>query len=546
MDIFFAVIDTINSVMLSVPVLVALLATGVLFTLWSGFGQYRSLTHGVRLIRGKVPGISGHGPGALTHFQALSAALSGTVGLGNIAGVAIAIEFGGPGAVFWMWMVGLAGMALKSTEVTLAMLHRDTSDAENPHGGTMYVCRKAFGKIGGVAGTLFTLSVILFAVTGGNMFQAWSVADTTHNYFGVPQWITGLVMAAFVGSVILGGIQRIGSVVGKLVPFMCGIYVLAGLYVLALNTEHIPDLFKLIFVCAFSPAEAGGAFTGATLGMAFIFGMKRALFSSESGLGTAPIAHSAVKTPEPVTEGVVAGLEPFIDTLVVCTITALVILVSGVWQRTPAAAWYAQPATVEISPGRWAPNAELLPEERPDWKPGDQIFVVVETAPRQRERIYGTLTDSAEGLRIQWQPIAAGTAPKLAEHGIFSNYRGATLAARAFDSAEAGLGKWMVTLTVWLFALSTMITYGYYAEQGLFYLGAERWVGAYRWGWCALIALTCTGFINTAEQVDSLSTVALGFMLAVNLPVMWLLGPKAMRAWHDYFRRIKSGEIGKA
>lgn len=545
MDRFFAAIEAINGVMLSVPVLVALLATGVLFTLWSGFSQYRSLTHGMRLIRGKVPGISGHGPGALTHFQALSAALSGTVGLGNIAGVAIAVEFGGPGAVFWMWVVGLVGMALKSTEVTLAMLHRDTSDAENPHGGTMYVCRKAFGKLGGVAGAFFTAAVILFAVTGGNMFQAWSVADTTHSYFGVPQWITGLILAVLAGAVILGGIKRIGSVVGKLVPFMCGLYLLAGLYVLAQNVDRIPDLFALIFRCAFSPAEAGGAFTGATLGMAFIFGMKRALFSSESGLGTAPIAHSAVKTPEPVTEGVVAGLEPFIDTLVVCTITALVILSSGVWQRAPAMAWHASPATAEVSAGRWAPTTEMLPEESDTLKPGDQVFIVVETADKKRERLYGTLADNGEGLRIQWSPIAAAAAPQLAENGIFVNYRGATLAARAFDSATPGLGKWMVTLTVWLFALSTIITYGYYAEQGLFYLGGERFVGAYRWGWCALVAITCTGIINTAEQLDALSTVALGFMLAVNLPVMWLLGAKAMGAWHDYFRRLKSGAIGR-
>lgn len=166
----------------------------------------------------------------------------------------------------------------------------------------------------------------------------------------MPPWITGLVCAVVVGAVILGGIRRIGAVAGWLVPLMCGIYVICSLGVLIANAEKLPEVLKLIFTCAFSETESVGAFTGATFGVAFIFGMKRALFSSEAGMGSAPIAHSAVKTPEPVTEGVVAGLEPFIDTLVVCTMTALVILVSGVWQRGPAADWQAQPALMRHAP----------------------------------------------------------------------------------------------------------------------------------------------------------------------------------------------------
>ncbi|MEN8718783.1 MAG: amino acid carrier protein, partial [Oceanococcaceae bacterium] len=321
MDSFIALLERINAVMLSVPVLLALLATGVLFTVWSGFCQYRSLTHGVGLVSGRWQ--SGDGPGAISHFQALAAALSATVGLGNIAGVAIAVELGGPGAVFWMWMVGLAGMAIKTFEVTLSMLYRNTSDPANPHGGTMWVARNGLreispllGKLGPLIGGLFCLPLILFAVTGGNMFQAWSVATNTEIYFGVPMWITGLLLAAVVGMVILGGIRRIGQIAGTIVPFMCGIYILCGLGVILYNASDLPAVFRLIFTSAFNPAEASGAFMGAGVGTAFIFGMKRALFSSEAGLGSAPIAHSAVKTKEPVTEGVVAGLEPFVDTLV--------------------------------------------------------------------------------------------------------------------------------------------------------------------------------------------------------------------------------------
>ncbi|MEW6166897.1 MAG: alanine/glycine:cation symporter family protein [Pseudomonadota bacterium] len=545
MDRFFAALDAINAVMLGVPVLLCLLGVGLLFTVWSGFGQWRSLTHGVQLIRGKVPGISGEGQGALSHFQALSAALSATVGLGNIGGVAIAVAIGGPGAVFWMWMVGLVGMALKTTEVTLSMLHRNVDDADNPHGGTMWVCKKGLAelsprlaRLGLVAGGLFTVALILFGITGGNMFQAWNASEIARAYFGVPTWISGLVMAVLVGTVILGGIRRIGQIAGVLVPVMCGIYVLAALYVLAVNLEQVPGIFALIVRSAFAPAEAGGAFIGASLGTAFIFGMKRALFSSESGIGSAPIAHSAVKTPEPVTEGVVAGLEPFIDTLVVCTMTALVILITGVWNRGPIVHWDAPPALVEVAPGQWAPATYELPATaHPSLVGGDQVFVVTESTAGERGKLFGNIVGEGAGRRIDWRPIAAAAQPGLVEDGIFADYPGSTLTAKAFDSVHAGLGRWMVTFTVWAFAISTMITWSYYGEQGIVYLVGGRWVLPYRLLWCALIFVTCLGFIRTDAELDTVSTVALGFMLAVNLPMMVILGHKAMRAYHDYFRR---------
>ncbi|MGQ0622396.1 MAG: alanine/glycine:cation symporter family protein [Panacagrimonas sp.] len=549
---FFLLLEQINAVTLSVPVLATLLGVGVLFTLWSGFSQYRSLTHGLVLVSGH--GIdTTRGMGALTHFQALSAALSGTVGLGNIAGVAIAVEFGGPGAVFWMWVVGLVGMAIKSTEVTLSMLYRDVSNPDDPHGGTMYVCRRGLATlgpgwagIGKLAGGFFCLSMLTFAVTGGNMFQAWSVADTTQAYFGVPTWVSGLILASLVGVVILGGVKRLGQVADKLVPFMCLLYVIAGIYVLTVNSAQLPEVFRDIFRCAFAPAEAVGAFTGASLGMAFIFGMKRALFSSESGLGTAPIAHSAVKTPEPVTEGVVAGLEPFIDTLVVCTITALVILSSGVWNRGPAGAWSIPPSMVQVEPGRWEPATNELPtQSNQTFRPGDQIFAMIEI-DGDRKRMYGTVAVQNNGIGIDWNTLDSVSTPVLVEPGVFADYRGSTLAARAFDSGRPGLGQWMVTAAVWLFALSTMITYGYYGEQGVTYFGGgPRAVLAYRVAWCVLGFVTCLGFIKTAAEVDTLSTVAMGFMLAVNLPVMLILGSRAMGAWHDYFRRYRNGQIAR-
>jgi len=551
MDAFFATLDRINAVMLGVPTLVALLSVGVIFTIWSRFIQYRSLTHGIQLLRGKVPGISGEGKGALSHFQALSAALSATVGLGNIGGVAIAVSIGGPGAVFWMWMVGLVGMALKGTEVTLSMLYRNTADPANPHGGPMWVCKQGLAelspklaKLGLIAGAAFTVPLILFGITGGNMFQAWNAAEIARAYFGVPGWISGAVMALMVGAVILGGIQRIGKIAGLLVPVMCGVYVIAALFVIISNIEAVPAVFALIFTSAFTPAEAGGAFVGAGLGTAFIFGMKRALFSSESGLGSAPIAHSAVRTPEPVTEGVVAGLEPFIDTLVVCTMTALVILISGVWNRGPAATFEQPPAIIEVAPGQWAPQTLATTDFGTELSAGDQVFVIVSDADGARSKLFGNVTGAGDARDVSWRPLAAATAPVVVETGLFADYPGSTLTAKAFDSAQPGLGRWMVTITVWLFAISTMITWSYYGEQGIVYLVGSRWVMPYRLIWCVLIFVTCLGFIRTDAELDTVSTVALGFMLAINLPTMLILGSKAMSAYHDYFRRLKSGAIG--
>lgn len=550
---FWDAVDAVNNVLLSVPMLLALLGIGLLFTLRSGFSQYRSLTHGVALVAGK--GIkTEHGPGALSHFQALTAAMSGTVGLGAIAGMAIAVDFGGPGAVFWMWAIGLLGMALKTTEVTLSLLYRDTRDPENPHGGTMFVARKGlvelFPRLPGIegiakfVGAFFACSLLLFAVTGGNMFQTWSAADTTREYFGVPTWVSGTALALLAGVAILGGIKRIGNVTGVLVPLKCGLYVIAGLYVIVLNAERLPEIIKLIFAGAFSNTEGVGAFAGGAMGTAFMWGMKRALFSSESGLGTAPIAHAAVRTPEPVTEGVVAGLEPFIDTMFVCTVTGLVILMTGIWNRAPVASWDTPPALVEAAPGQWQPQLDTPPPGKIEWKAGTPVFAMVDV-DGSRKRLYGSVESRDGALHLQWQPIAASAAPHFVESGLFEDFRGATLVAKSFDTVHDGLGRWLITIAVWVFALSTVISYGYYGEQGIIYLFGERWVMPYRVLWCFAAASACFGFIRTSVQLDAISTIGMGFMYLVNLPMMLLLGGRAMAAYHDYFRRLRSGAIAR-
>jgi AGCS family alanine or glycine:cation symporter len=272
--------------------------------------------------------------------------------------------------------------------------------------------------------------------------------------------------------------------------------------------------------------------------------MKRALFSSESGLGTAPIAHSAVKTPEPVTEGVVAGLEPFIDTIFVCTVTGLVILCAGIWNRGPAWQWETAPAIVEVSPGQWQPDLKAIPDDANAdlHRQSVPVFVMVEREGA-RARVYGTVQKSSSGYQISWIPVAAKSAPTYAEKGLFADYRGATLVAKSFDTVTPGLGRWLITIAVWVFALSTLISYGYYGEQGITYLLGAKYVAPYRWLWCISAAAACFGFIKTSEQLDSISTVGMGFMYWINLPLMLVMGSKAMAAYHDYFRRLHAGQI---
>jgi AGCS family alanine or glycine:cation symporter len=283
------------------------------------------------------------------------------------------------------------------------------------------------------------------------------------------------------------------------------------------------------------------------MGSAFMWGMKRALFSSEAGLGTAPIAHAAVKTPEPVTEGVVAGLEPFIDTMFVCTVTGLVILCSGIWNRAPAARWDTPPAFVQVAPGQWRPDLAAPPTEngKVAWKENAPVFVIADGGDH-RVRVYGAVHLGQNGPRITWQSISAGTQPQVAEPGLFADYRGATLVAKSFDTVHEGFGRWLITIVVWVFALSTVISYGYYGEQGVIYLFGAGAVTIYRWLWCFAAAAACFGFIRTSVELDAISTVGMGFMYLVNLPLMLLLGSRAMSAYKDYFRRLKLGEIRRA
>ena len=317
------------------------------------------------------------------------------------------------------------------------------------------------------------------------MFQAWNVGVITEEYFGIPSIMTGIVLAIFIASVIIGGIKRIGKVAGSLVPIMLTLYILAGLYVLTINYAEIPGMFALIVTAAFAPTEAAGAFIGGTMGYAFLFGMKRALFSNEAGQGTSPMAHSAAKTDEPVREGIVAGLEPFIDTIVVCTITALVILSTGIWNR-PAEATLPGPVSLEqAADGSWSlPDMPAPPRNADGWQDGDGLYVIIRAHQNPQSgndlhRLDGSVSVTGSIATISWSSIVTEARPELNSPEIFVSYVGATLTAKAFDSIVPGLGKWLVTLAVWLFAISTCISWSYYGEQAAVFLGGDRAVMPY-------------------------------------------------------------------
>lgn len=315
-----------------------LVVAATVFTLYFGFIQLRGFRHSISLVKGDYS--DPNDAGEVSHFQALATALSGTVGLGNIAGVAVAVGIGGPGATFWMIFAGLLGMASKFTECTLGVKYRNEYPDGTVSGGPMYYMTKGFAERGLPAGKfmaiLFSIFCILGAFGGGNMFQANQAHAQITNVVGdFPGWITGVVFAGIVFAVIVGGLKSIASVTEKVVPFMGVMYVLTALVILLMNFNMIGWAFGEIFRGAFTGAGVAGGMVGA-----LIQGFKRAAFSNEAGVGSAAIAHSAVRTKEPITEGYVSLLEPFIDTVVICTMTALVIIITGQLVTDPNTGMY--------------------------------------------------------------------------------------------------------------------------------------------------------------------------------------------------------------
>tara|TARA_B110000116_G_C16790011_1_gene563162 strand:- start:800 stop:2536 length:1737 start_codon:yes stop_codon:yes gene_type:complete len=505
-------------------VLIILGITALFLTIYFRFINFRALGTAVKTIRGKYT--NPDAPGQITHFQALSAALSATVGLGNIAGVAVAIAIGGPGATFWMIIVGLCGMTTKFTECTLGVKFRKVDADGSTRGGAMYYLRDGLASkgeflaiLGKVLAVLFAIFCIAGAIGAGNMFQANQAHEQFSNSFGILNegWQFGLIIAVLVGAVIIGGIVWIARVTSFLVPFMCIGYMLAAILILFVNLSEIPSSISLIFTEAFSGTAAAGGVIGA-----IIQGIKRGVFSNEAGVGSAPIAHSAVKTDKPASEGLVALLEPFIDTVVVCTMTALVIISSGMWnvkadtdkQISLLSAPESGSIVTTVDAGtKFNLSDETLTHK--DDETGEEIIDWYKVKVFKKD---------SEG----W--VSANDIKLRSKDGIW-------LTSEAFATVIDWF-PYVLSIAVFLFAFSTMISWSYYAEQSVIYLFGKnkKIINSFKVIYCLFIV------IGSAASLDSVIKLAdsLFFCMVVpNLIGVYFLLPVVKSELSKYMEHVR-------
>ncbi len=531
-------------------IVIALLGTGFFLTIRLGFIQLRRLGHGFAVATGRYD--DPDEPGDVSHFQALTTALSATVGIGNIAGVAIAIHWGGPGALFWMWITALFGMAIKYSEVTLAQHFRQVEFPDvDPHkwegsvsGGPMYYIDRGLGKRWKPLAVFFSIFLIMTSFLTGNGVQANTVADTMLDEFGVATWITGLATATIVALVILGGIRRIGAVTGVLAPVMATIYVLGALVILARNAPEILPTFGLIFREAFDPsAGVAGTGVGAFL-VTMMWGVRRGLFSNEAGQGSAPIAHAAAKTDEPVSEGVVALLEPLIDTIVICSMTGLVILTTGVWKdRVPTEIELGSGDASYIEEGGVTVGISILEPEEVRVEDGVQQIPtgggpVLAWHEVALDRLYvdADRTVPFTGVLLPQEDLARAadgtTYTSLHAEAVES---GAPLTKLAFTKGlPGGWGGTIVMLSVLLFAISTAISWSYYGDRCANYLFGSRAVLPFK---MLFVGMHFLGAVTALSTIWILGDVALGLVTFPNLIALVLLSGTVLKITKSYFER---------
>ena len=457
-DILFGTVEGVN-----LPFLVIwLISGGVYLTFLTKFINLRMMRHSFNIIRGRYNTIDD--AGLISSFGALTTALSATVGLGNIAGVALAVAIGGPGATFWMIVAGFLGMSLKFTEVTLSLQYREFLKDGTVMGGAMEylskgLAKKGYATFGKILAVVFAFLMIGGAIGGGNTFQvsqALSAISQEVPYFQDNPMVFGIIMATLVGFVIIGGVRRIAHITETLVPIMAIIYISASLWILGNNFDKIDDAFGIIFHEAFSTSAIYGGMLGA-----IIQGFQRAVFSSEAGIGSSPVAHAPAKTKYPVRQGMVALYEPFIDTVVICTMTALVIVITGVYTHDGAYS-----ALIEAKQG-------------------------------------AALTSAAYGTVIEWFPI-------------------------------------VLSVSITLFAFSTMISWSYYGERAWVYLFGSKFSIVYK---LMFISLTVIGTVVSTSILVDFSFMLLLAMALPNILGLFILSGEVKRLLEDYLSKLKSGEL---
>ena len=470
---------------------VFLIGSGIFFTIYLGFPQIKYFNHGWRILTGKY--VKEDTKGETTPFQALSTALSGTVGTGNIGGVALAIFLGGPAAIFWMWITAFFGMTTKFVEVTLAHKYRETLPDGSISGGPMYYIENGLNMRW--LAILFSICLLLMCLGTGNMPQISSIAVVMNDTFNIPKIVTGGVLAVLLWMVIIGGIKRIAQIASKLVPFMAFWYLVGSFAVIVSNYENIIPSLQSIFIHVFTPAAAVGGFLGASVAAALTRGVNRGLYSNEAGQGSAPIAHASSKTENPIEEGMVSILEPFIDTIVICTITGLVILSSGVWtekfeNRFEQSSMcyldgtYLDSKTEDIKVLQnyilscSGPQTFSGKEEVVDGKLLNDEITLMHNRSVSENVIY-----SQEG-----EPFSGSVEirdGKLKTSGISisgdSLLLGADLTSKAFTRSLFGeFGQYIVAIGLLLFAFSTAIAWSYYGDRATVHLFGEGWILYYR------------------------------------------------------------------
>ncbi|MFP6861214.1 alanine/glycine:cation symporter family protein [Pseudomonas sp.] len=446
MEFVNTLVNQLNGVVWGPPMLVLILGTGLFLMLRLKFMPLSKIGAGFKLMwQGRKKGDAESGE--ISPFQALMTCLAATVGTGNIAGVATAIFLGGPGALFWMWCTALVGMATKYCEVVLAVHYREKDERGEHVGGPMYAIKNGLGKKWLWLGTAFAIFGGFAGFGIGNMVQVNSMAAALQTTFNVPLWVTGVVTMVFVGMVILGGIKRIGKVAATLVPFMCVAYIIAAFVVLVVNAAEIPAAFEMIFTYAFSPAAATGGFAGAAVMAAIRFGVARGIFSNEAGLGTAGIAQAAGTTDSPVRSGMIGMLGTFIDTIIICSMTGLAIITSGVWT---------------------------------------------------------------------------------------SGASGAALSAAAFESAMPGVGGYILTIALVVFAFTTILGWSYFGEKCWEYMVGTKSILPFRILWVVAVPFGAIAHLDFAWLVaDTLN----GLMAIPNLLSLLLLSPIVVKLTKDHFAK---------
>ena len=427
--------------------------------------------------------------GAITPWQALSTALSGQVGTGNLAGVATAITLGGPGAIFWMWITAIFGMALAFSESSLAVKYRETDEYGRINGGPMYYIKNGLGKKWAWLAVIFCLGTLFSAMVTGSMIQANSITEaaleTGSAVFGlsIPTWLIGLILGALVFAVIIGGIKSIGSVAGKVVPVMAGAYVFIALIVLIINAPKVPGAFAEIIGSAFGLREAVGGATGYAVLAAIRAGIARGLFSNEAGQGSAPIAHAAAKTKNPVQQGEIAMIGVFIDTIIICTMTALVILtVTGDFKKSGALV----AANQCIEAGQTLPEGASLDTLFPSAYADGRAALIEQNGPAAVAFLEQC---QSAGVDIDEAALAGASDPSVlmdVDHAWETDANSAAITTRAYGAAFPG-GEFVVPVALFFFAFTTIIGWSYYGEQAVTFLLGEWATHPFRYVWIIVV-----------------------------------------------------------